>query len=318
MELPSQTIELLRAEAYAVLCRESLIESLAQLNREKEKLMETRPPFGFLGTKNMRETFESSVGKANNDEQSLKNRLQQVANIEEWLHASIHASLDQYLTSVSPDYWLWREVETAIDVWENAASGLPEKAVAFARDARAAANAVNAQIQADPTSQRRARENRLSAIATLRATAESSKPSTHAVQVAAERVHRLCTGKLEKPIELPVPTFPPVSWVDQLALMDNVTALAELQRAEVDARSLGGDGIRTIMTYGTHAHQACVGAREGYLKGYWDQLRQHALAHYVTERDVDEVINELTQHYVAADLLRRQNELVSNPFENER
>ena len=318
MELPSQTIELLRAEAYAVLCRESLNESLLQLFRDREKINETRPPFGFLATKKVREEFEENVGKVKHDEQGLRSRIQQIANIEEWLRGAIHQSLDQYLTSVSPDYWLWREVEDAIEVWENAVRSLPEKSVAFGRDARAAANAVSSQLSADPTAQRRARENRLGAIASLRATAESSKPSTHAVQVAAERVHRLCSGKLEQPIELPVPTFPPVSWVDQLALMDNQTALAELQRAESDARVLGSDGIRAILAYGTHAHQACVTAREGYLKAYWEQLRQHAMAHYVTERDVDEVIGELTQMYVAADLLRRQNDLVINPFENER
>lgn len=280
--------------------------------------METRPPFGFLGTKTMRDTFESAAGKAEQDEQSLRNRIQQMTNINDWLSTSLHASLDQYLTAVSPDYWLWREVEDAIELWEMAVNALPEKAVAFARDARAAAATVSAQIAADPSLQRRARENRLGAIASLRATAESTKPSVQEVFIAADRVHRLCLGKLDRAIELPSPTLPPVSWVDQLALMDHAAALAELQRAELEARSLSGEGIRTILAYGTHAHQSCVAARESYLQSYWEQLRQHAMAHYVTERDVDEVIAELTQHYVAADLLRRQSQLVSNPFENER
>ena len=29
------------------------------------------------------------------------------------------------------------------------------------------------------------------------------------------------------------------------------------------------------------------------LESYWEVLRAHALAHYVQERDVDEVLNEL-------------------------
>lgn len=318
MELPPETIELLRAEAYAVLCRESLAESLDQLIREREQLMATRPPFGVLATKKTRETFESSVDKAADDEVGLRNRLQQIANIEEWLSASIPVSLDQYLSAASPDYWLWREVDDAIDIWENTIRAIPEKAVAFARDARSVAAAISVQLTADATRSRAARENRMSAIAGLRSTAEACKPAADKVGVAADRIHRLCAGKLEKPLELPCPRLPPVDWVDSLAIMDNNAVLAELQRAENEARSLGGDGTRSILAYGAYAHQACQVARDLYLRSYWEQLRAHAMTHYVVERDVDEVITELTQHYVAADLRRRQAELVSNPYLEER
>jgi hypothetical protein len=37
-----------------------------------------------------------------------------------------------------------------------------------------------------------------------------------------------------------------------------------------------------------------------YLKNYWDSLRQYALTNYVEDRTVDEVLDELTARYVAA------------------
>ena len=63
---------------------------------------------------------------------------------------------------------------------------------------------------------------------------------------------------------------------------------------------------------------ASLHARPAYWETYWPPLRDHALRHYVAPREVDEVIKELTEHYVAADLQRRQAELTHNPFAVER
>ena len=61
--------------------------------------------------------------------------------------------------------------------------------------------------------------------------------------------------------------------------------------------------------------EACVEAGKSLLAAYWTQLRDHAQAHYVQARDVDEVIAELAQHRLAADVNRRQTsfEMSSGP-----
>jgi hypothetical protein len=48
MEFSVTTLEHLRDEAYAHLCREALQAQLAALAREKDTIATTRPPFGGL------------------------------------------------------------------------------------------------------------------------------------------------------------------------------------------------------------------------------------------------------------------------------
>lgn len=315
MELPPETIELLRAEAYATLCKESLSESIAAIVREKEELMSTRPPFGVLASKKVRDTFQSKVGEVEDGEAGLRSRLQQVVHIQGWLLGDIHVALDQYLSVASPEYKFWFELGKAIESWEGRVRDLPEKAVAFARDARAAILAFSQQA---PSDDRRVREARLGSIAALRATVEMAALSLASISEAATEVSKLSVGKIETPIELPIPTFKSVSWVDGLVIVDAPAAVADLQKAEAEARAFATDGIRALLAYSSQAHESCALAADGYLHAYWDQLREHAIKHYVTVRDVDSVIAELTQQFIAADLRRRQSELISNPFQIER
>ena len=315
MELPSETIELLRAEAYATLCKESLTESIAEIVRKKEELLSTRPPFGVLASKKVRETFQSQVGQVEDGEAGLRSRLQQVVHIQGWLLGAIHVALDQYLSGASTEYKYWFDLGNAIESWEGRVRDLPEKAVAFARDARAAIIAFSQQASSDD---RRLKEARLGTIAALRATVETAAISLIHISEAASYVHQLSSAKLETPIEFPVPTFRSVSWVDGLVISNPATAVLELQKAEAEARAFAADGVRAMLAVSSQAHEACALAADGYLHTYWDQLRDHALKHYVTGKDVDSVIADLTQQYIAADLRRRQSELISNPFQIER
>jgi hypothetical protein len=59
-----------------------------------------------------------------------------------------------------------------------------------------------------------------------------------------------------------------------------------------------------------------VQRQENYLQQYWDQLRAHAQAHWVEERDVDQVLDTLGERYDDA-IARRQREVTHNPFVSE-
>ena len=58
---------------------------------------------------------------------------------------------------------------------------------------------------------------------------------------------------------------------------------------------------------------SCVQRQEDYLRQYWDQLRAHAQAHWVDEREVDEVLETLSARY-DSDITRHQREVTHNPF----
>jgi len=90
--------------------------------------------------------------------------------------------------------------------------------------------------------------------------------------------------------------------------------IAELNRAETEAREFILTGLKETAEHGRHVQHACEQACEAYLSMYWQQLRDHALSHYVAPRDVDEVLAELTSHYVVAEVQERQASLEAEPF----
>ena len=57
-----------------------------------------------------------------------------------------------------------------------------------------------------------------------------------------------------------------------------------------------------------------------YLLTYWKQLREYALANYVEEKDVDEVIAVMTERYITAELQRHRQRLATadDPYMGER
>jgi len=57
MSLSSETIALLRDEAYLALCRHALDHAISEAAEKTQQVRQTRPPFGFLGTKKTREIF---------------------------------------------------------------------------------------------------------------------------------------------------------------------------------------------------------------------------------------------------------------------
>ena len=95
-------------------------------------------------------------------------------------------------------------------------------------------------------------------------------------------------------------------------------AIAELTQVETEVRAFVVGGTDPVIARLEASRDACTQLESKALELYWDQLRAHARAHYVEERDIDDVLKMLAQRYVSADIVRRQRELPSNPFLAER
>lgn len=307
VQLSAETIACLRDEAYAHLCRQSLTQELERIEAEKQQIEATRPPFGVLASKKTRETYETSLESAIHSESELRQQLMQVERLEHWLRSMIQDSLNDYLSIVSPDHQLFNQINTLVDRWQNAVASLSEHALAFARDLRAAA----------ATDQ--SRNHSLHAIASLRSTAGYLHSEAAKVGLIAQEAARLGHGRVSATSMLPaLPAFRAATWVDRIIILGRAECGTELHAAEVEARAFCTSGKNDLLLQGEKTRAASLHARQAYLESYWQQLRAHALRHYVAPREVDEVIKELTEHYVAADLQRRQAELTHNPFAVER
>ena len=114
--------------------------------------------------------------------------------------------------------------------------------------------------------------------------------------------HRVCVGGFD------------AAWIDRLSTLSDSDAVAELAACESEARAFARDGIKVLLENSAATHTACLQLREDYLQACWQEARDHALRHYVKERDLDEVITELEAHHVA-DVQQRQAELINNSFE---
>lgn len=303
VQLSAETIACLRDEAYARLCRDALTDEVQQAETAKQRIAATRPAFGVLASKQTRETYETSLKSAVHTEKEMREKLTQVGQLEQWLQSKIQRSLHDYLTLVSGHYQGLNHVTSLVVRWERALVDLSEHVLAFARELRSAAAPKSTRNEA------------LHAIAALRSTTGNLHIETAKVSLIASEVSRLSEGLLAPDFRLPaVPGFRPTVWVDRLLVLSPADCSLELNAAEADARNFCAAGRQSFSAAAEQLRLAADHARQVYLTDYWQQLRHHALQHYVAPREVDEVLADLTAHYVTAELQERQAALSSDPF----
>jgi hypothetical protein len=310
MELSPTTIEHLRDEAYAMLCRHAVMEALEKIEREKASIASTRPPFGILASRQARDTFERSLHAATGTESALRTRLGQLIQLETWLHDILHTELREYLAIISPDYRRFATADALLDQWEIEFRTLPELLVAFARDVR--------NVQQDAASAPGHRD--LQPFAVLRDSALRVEQQLTVLDNIAAQIAFLLPAAAAAEVRVPaLPDFRRVAWVNRIASLPPEQLVAETSRVERDARAFAAHDHSTVPLRLQASHEACRHHEDIFVKQYWDQLRAHAQAHYVEDREIDEVIEILTQNYVTSDLARRQKEIAAfDPFLGER
>lgn len=303
--LPVEITGLLQDEAYATLCRESLTEELDKIKSAKAQILTTRPPFGMLASSETRTVFRTQLRATLDNEAGLQGRLDQIAQIDAWLKDDIEKSLRNYLPLASQDYRICVEACQVVENWEHAVQALHELAVALARDA----HALDAVVKGGTRSQAKAslvQQTRHRALMNLRATVLGMQAGLAGVQDVRKDFVTLCDAQADG-LQLPEPpAFRDPTWVDGLGKLADAQITEEVQRCETEARAFCAAGMIALLREGGEVNDACMDAGKAILAKYWRQLRVHAQAHYVKEREVDEVIAELSKHRLAAETKRAQ------------
>lgn len=319
MELSEELTAQLTDEAYAKLCRLSLTDALTMIENEKQEVMTTRPPFGLLATKSVRETFETTLKAVLDNETGIRRRLKQLDLLEPRMKEDLEVSLHVHLlTAAGLEYKCCNEACEITDEWTRALSALNEQGVALARDARAVAGAIESTPATAPFGSKKPGAT-LHAVAHLRATIGAAQADIGTILEINERFLRLISNESADAVQLPSPpAFRDVGWVDGLNLLENAEALGEIRRFETEARAFCTTGLNALLAQAEDVRVACQEVRKEILHQTWAKLRTYALAHFVTERDVDEVIAELMNHRALADVRRIEAQNISNPFTAER
>jgi hypothetical protein len=317
MSLPDDVISLLRDEAYLDLCRNALKDALDRLVEEKQQVSETRPPFGILATKKQRDVFESSMQTVLDTETAIENRLGKLEAIENWLKSAIRDRLRDYLMQVSENYRRSTKIAETVKSWDRLIEHYGEQLLALARNIKnVAVSFAGAQGGV-----RSAFSDRAQAFAELRMGADSLDRTALQLESLTRSMTMFAANSPYKDVQLvELPIKGVVGWVDNLALQHDRDALPAAHELEADARNVVAKKLTDYHASAAAALEALGVIDNQELESYWEVLRAHALAHYVQERDVDEVLNELNERYVVANIERRQRVIENqvDPYGHER
>lgn len=310
MQLSKATLELLRDEAYVILCREALQEKLRSVEQEKVELVNSRPPFGVLAGKKTRENFEAMVRSADDTAVALRQRLTQCGRFETWLHRCIQRDLGAYLEAVNPEYRRVDYIKNLIAEWEKSVTRLlPDMLVAFAREMRGLRLAAAEVGRAEQTG---AHELALLYEIIVRLEEQQDRLSQMASTITR---FALEIGLID--VRVPVlPQFRRRAWIDWLCAIPLDQAIADVTRVEGEVRAFLNGGVKALSSQLQASRVSCAQRQDNYIHQYWDQLREHAQSHWVEERDIDQVLRSMAQRY-EGEITRRQREVTHNPFHTE-
>lgn len=317
MSLPDDVISLLRDEAYLDLCRNALKDALERAIAEKKEVSETRPPFGILATKKQRDVFESSMKAVEDTESAINARLGKLEAIENWLKSAIRERLRDYLRQASENYRRSMKIAEAIKAWDRLIEHYGEQLLALARNIKNVA----ATFAAASGGARSAFSDRAQAFAELRMGGDNLDRTALQLESLTRSMAMIAANTAYKEVQLiELPIKGVVNWVDSLALQHDRDALPAAHQMEADARAIVAKKLTDFHASAAAALEALGSIENQELESYWEVLRAHALAHYVQERDVDEVLNELNERYVVANIERRQRaiENQADPYGHER
>jgi hypothetical protein len=317
MSLPDDVISLLRDEAYLDLCRNALKDALERAVAEKQQVTETRPPFGILATKKQRDIFESSMQTVLDTEAAIEGRLGKLEAIENWLKSAIRERLRDYLRQASENYRRSAKIAEAIKAWDRLIEHYGEQLLALARNIKNVA----VSFAGAAGGVRSAFGDRAQAFAELRMGADSLDRTAVQLDSLSRTMAMYAANTAYKEVRLSeLPIKNAVGWVDQLALQHDRDALPAAQEMEADARAIVAKKLNDYHASAAAAIEEIKAIENQELESYWEVLKAHALAHYVQERDVDEVLNELNERYVVANIERRQRAIESqvDPYGHER
>jgi hypothetical protein len=317
MSLPDDVISLLRDEAYLDLCRNALKDALERLVAEKQQVSETRPPFGILASKKQRDVFESSMQTVMDTEAAIEVRLGKLEAIENWLKTAIRERLRDYLRQVSENYRRSGKISESIKSWDRLLEHYGEQLLALARNIKN----VSVSFAGAAGGVRSAFGDRAQAFAELRMGADSLDRTALQLESLTRSMALFAANSAYKDVRLAeISIKGVVGWVDNLALQHDRDALPAAQEMEADARGVVAKKLNDYHASAVAALAAITVIEDQELESYWEVLKAHALAHYVQERDVDEVLNELNERYVVANLERRQRSMESqaDPYGHER
>lgn len=298
MELNRITLELLRDEAYILLCREAILARMEARNREKASLARAHPLPPVPAPTGRHSSL--TLFPENDPDIALYSRLSRIGRLESWVQQRLRGELTQHLEATNTAFQYGIRIQQALNEWEFCVRHvLPDSLAEFARELRGLR-----QVATDP--HRQSGPSTASEFVALRRIA--NRVEEQQLQVA--RIASTVSGHAQQigvtdVLPPPLPNFRRIVWVDWISVVPVEHLVSEVTRVEGDVRHFLNQGLAATLERLQSCRNACSTRQEHILSGYWQRLRDHAQAHFVEERELDLVLDSLSLRY-EAEIARRE------------
>lgn len=305
MDLNRITLELLREEAYVLLCREAILARIEVRNREKASLTPASPVRATPAP-----AWDSSPPMArpeSDPDVALYTRLSRIGRIESWVQKCLRVELVAHLEATNAVFQGGMRIQQALNEWEFCVRHvLPDSLAEFARELRGLRQA------AGEPSRRAAATTAAEFVAVRRIAARVEDQQLQIGRIAAAIAGH--AQKLGATDVLPpsLPNFLRMVWVDWLTVVPVEQVVSEVTRIESEVRTFLNHGLASTLEHLQGGRNACSTRQEHLLQEFWQRLREHAQSHFVEERELDTVLDSLSNRY-EPEISRRESSR-SQPF----
>ncbi len=303
MSLPPDIAGLLRDEAYMSLGRTVIIEAIDNATTKIDSVQDNRPAFGILSSRKNRNEYGQALQFAVDERAALEARLSKIETLEAWIRSLLRPKLRDYIRHASPSFGRGKEILCALDQYAGYIRGSTGYVQAMARELRNVSRLLSLrEAEALP-----ARTH-----ADLREAATNLDCLFLQLEISDQRLKRAAVESIFSEVTPPRSCFSPHTPIVERILNSPAgkgRALAE--KAESELRDFLATSIAELLAQADVAREYVACIEDEYIDNYWNQLRAYAQTHYVVERDLDEVLLELTHRR----LNERQNEVrAQDPF----
>lgn len=284
------TLELLRDEAYVLLCREAILDRIEARNREKASRSATETAPAAPAPKG--NPVVPSPGTDTDPDVALYSRLSRIGRLETWIQKCLRVELAAHLETTNAVYQHGIRIQQALNEWEFCVRHvLPDSLAEFARELRGLRQAAG-----EP--HRRAAATAVADFVSLRRIAGRVEDQ----QLQISRIASAIAGhaqQLGATDVLPptLPNFLRIVWVDWLSIVPAEQVMTEVTRIESEVRTFLNRGLPAVLEHLQACRNAASARQEHLLQEFWHRLREHAQSHFVEERELDAVLDSLSMRY---------------------
>lgn len=288
MELSRITLELLRDEAYILLCREAILDRMEERNRDKSSARSTASG----GRSSRRGNPFAGLFPAADPDVALYSRLTRIARLESWLQQRLRLDLSEHLESTHAAFQAGARVQQALNEWEFCVRHvLPDSLAEFARELRGLRQAItDPQRKSEPAAP-------LDFTGLRRIAVRVEEQQMQVARIAAAIAGHAQPINAASLLPPPLPNFRRLAWIDWLSIVPEANLAGELTRIESELRTFLNQGHAEMLERLQASRRACSARQENILQEYWNRLREYAQSHFVEELELDSVLDSLSHRY---------------------